>query len=489
MNPRTDRHAAAAWRRLVGRVCGGLAVVLFSVIVAGSGAPGPVGRALADKGGDDGGGGDGGGDGGGAQSGAGGGGDDSGSGGGDDDSGSGGGDNSGHGGDDDFGGGDDGDDDGTDQSSSDASDHDGRDRFVADELVVINQDVAFFERVRGLGFAVVDQRPLGALGFTVTRLRLPTNLQPASARALLRRTFPDLLTDVNAVYRPQQAQVSLPAPDYARRLVGWDDAPGDCGRGVPVGLVDTGIDGALAAFAGRDIVRRSFLGAGAAPAPAGHGTAVAGLLVGGGNDAATAGLLPAAKLYLAEAFEQDADGNPAASVVGVAAALDWLVEAKVPVINLSLSGEDNLLMRIAVTRAAQRGAILVAAAGNDGPAGGPAYPGAYDEVLAVTAVDHLSQPYERANRGDYIDFAAPGVRVWAPAAGGGTYHTGSSFAAPFVTAAVAARLAAGAPPDRERIAALLAGGAVDLGAPGKDAIFGWGLVQAAASCAPGSETQ
>jgi hypothetical protein len=48
------------------------------------------------------------------------------------------------------------------------------------------------------------------------------------------------------------------------------------------------------------------------------------------------------------------------------------------------------------------------------------------------------------------------VRVWAPAAGGGAYHTGSSFAAPFVTAAVAARLAAGAPPERERIAARLA---------------------------------
>ncbi|MEX2008938.1 MAG: S8 family serine peptidase, partial [Dongiaceae bacterium] len=349
-----------------------------------------------------------------------------------DDSGSGGDDNSGSGG------GDDDDDDGDDdQSSSGASDRDGRDRFVADELVVINQDAAFFERVRNLGFAVVDQRPLGALGFTVTRLRVPATLQPGAARALLRRTFPDLLTDVNAVYRPQQAQVSLPAPDYARRLVGWGDVPGDCGRGVPVGLVDTGIDGALAAFAGRDIVRRSFLDAGAVPAPVGHGTAIAGLLIGGGNDAATAGLLPAAKLHLAEAFEQDADGNPAASVVGVAAALDWLVEAKVPVINLSLSGDDNLLMRIAVTRAAQRGAILVAAAGNNGPGGGPAYPGAYDEVLAVTAVDHRSQPYERANQGDYIDFAAPGVRVWAPAAGGGTYHTGSSFAAPFVTAAVA----------------------------------------------------
>jgi len=482
VHPRTDRRAASAWRRLVG---GGLAVVLFSAVVAGSGAPGPVGRALADNDGDSGGGdGGGGGDrsGGSGQSGS----------GGDDNSGPGGGDDSGSDGDDKSGSGggdDDGDDDDDDPSSSGASDRDGRDRFVADELVVINQDVAFFERVRGLGFAVVDQRPLGALGFTVTRLRLPATLQPAAARALLRRTFPDLLTDVNAVYRPQQAQVSLPAPDYARRLVGWGDVPGDCGRGVPVGLVDTGIDGALAAFAGRDIVRRSFLDAGATPAPAGHGTAVAGLLVGGGSDAATTGLLPAAKLHLAEAFEQDADGNPAASVVGVAAALDWLVEAKVPVINLSLSGDDNLLMRIAVTRAAQRGAILVAAAGNDGPDGGPAYPGAYDEVLAVTAVDHRSQPYEQANRGDYIDFAAPGVRVWAPAAGGGAYHTGSSFAAPFVTAAVAARLAAGAPSDRESIAALLAGGAVDLGAPGKDAVFGWGLVQAAASCAPGSETQ
>jgi hypothetical protein len=90
---------------------------------------------------------------------------------------------------------------------------------------------------------------------------------------------------VNAVYRPQQAQVSLPAPDYARRLVGWGDVSGDCGRGVPVGLVDTGIDGALAAFAGRDIVRRCSRRrrrAGAGRARHGGGQPSVG-----GNDAAT----------------------------------------------------------------------------------------------------------------------------------------------------------------------------------------------------------
>jgi hypothetical protein len=80
------------------------------------------------------------------------------------------------------------------------------------------------------------------------------------------------------------------------------------------------------------------------------------------------------------------------------------------------------------------------------------------------------------------------VRIWTPGpTPPGSYYTGTSFAAPFVTAAAAARLADGMTADADRIADSLAVTAVDLGAPGKDPVFGRGLIQLANPC--GQPTQ
>src|SRR3546814_9491455 len=95
-------------------------------------------------------------------------------------------------------------------------------------------------------------------------------------------------------------------------------------------------------------------------------------------------------------------------------------------------------MRLTVERARAGGMRLVAAAGNEGPHAAPVFPAGYPSVLAVTAVDASLQPYRHANRGDYIDLAAPGVDVWSARRGqGGRYNSGTSFAAPFVAAAAA----------------------------------------------------
>lgn len=151
------------------------------------------------------------------------------------------------------------------------------------------------------------------------------------------------------------------------------------------------------------------------------------------------------------------------------------------VINLSLAGPANLLLEEAVRRVSERGIIIVAAVGNAGPRSEPSYPAAYEEVVAVTAIDRNKNPYRRAGRGQHIDLAAPGVAVWTAASvSGGRTKTGTSFAAPFVTAA-AARMK-GASPDLapERIREALTRSAEDLGEPGKDPIFGWGLLNARA---------
>lgn len=164
-------------------------------------------------------------------------------------------------------------------------------------------------------------------------------------------------------------------------------------------------------------------------------------------------------------------------------ALDLLAAREVQLINLSLAGPPNRLLEQVVKKAGERGIILVAAAGNGGPRAEPVYPAAYEEVIAVTATDKSKRPYRRAGRGDHIDFAAPGVAVWTAASiTGARPKTGTSFAAPFVTAAVALMKASEPKLGPALIRERLAGNVEDLGDPGKDPVFGWGLLNARSLC-------
>jgi minor extracellular protease Epr len=115
--------------------------------------------------------------------------------------------------------------------------------------------------------------------------------------------------------------------------------------------------------------------------------------------------------------------------------------------------------------------------GNEGPQAPPQYPAAYDDVVGVTAVDSKYRVYLYANQGNYVDFAAPGVETTvANAAGAKETVSGTSYAAPIVTVAFARLVNR---PDKALVDAAmrtLAGQAQDLGAPGRDPIFGHGLI-------------
>ncbi|MFO1060944.1 MAG: S8 family serine peptidase [Dongiaceae bacterium] len=353
-------------------------------------------------------------------------------------------------------------------------------RVVSAELVVADPTPGFGRAVARLGFAVLEQRSLPALRLTVARLRLPTGVTETAGRRLLQQRFPAIIADYNDLFRPS-GTTSLPAPDYPRRLIGWGSPDAGCGRGRTIGMIDTAIDAGLPAFAAAAIAQRSFVPAGLQAAAPDHGTAVAGILVATRRAGHGGGLLPGAALRGAAVFHRDGAGPPAADALAFALALDWLAGERVEVINLSLAGPDNAVIRLAVARAVARGLLLVAAAGPDGPAAPPAFPAAYPGVLAAAAVDAQRRPDPAGNRGDYVAFAAPGRQVWAPAPAGELSVSGSSFAAPFVAAALAATLGDG-PVDRPALERRLAASAVDLGAPGRDPVFGWGLIQARAPC-------
>ncbi len=351
-------------------------------------------------------------------------------------------------------------------------------RYEDGELLVVNPPPRFQGPARRLGFTVIETVQLPQLSLEVFRLRTPEGLSVPQAITLLRRRFPGSVIDANHIYQPQQG-ANLATSD-ARGLIGWAKATADCGKGVRLGMIDAPVDVRHPALAGQRIRFRSFHKAKRKPGPADHGTAIAAMLVG---KPSWGGLLPGAELRAGNIFEVNETGQVVGNAVGLLKAINWLAKERVHVINLSVAGADNKVMRIAFKRAQKKNLVMVAAAGNWGSADRPAYPAAYKHVIAVTAFGKQWVIYFKANSGPYIDFAAPGVRVWTAVPGGGRFQSGTSFATPYITILMALEIVRRPGRSSYTLRRFLRKHTIDLGAPGRDDIFGWGFVDLRPDCA------
>jgi hypothetical protein len=345
------------------------------------------------------------------------------------------------------------------------------------ELVATGLTPAGRTAALAAGFSIVAERESALAAARVTRLRGPAGLSSAAAAARLRDLSPGVTVAPNSLYRPS----ALPCPEAGcayRTQVAWPSSP-RCGSGAAVGLVDTRVDAAHPALNGATVRRETVRGPGRSPSSTAHGTALAVLLVGTGEGPGR-GLLPGARLLAVDPFHRRQDGD-AADVFDLVAAIDLLAASDVAVANLSLAGPANPLLDAVGAAAARQGLALVAAVGNAGPRSAPLYPAADPWAVAVTAVDAKGEVYARAVRGEHVAFAAPGVGLPVVARGGAAVlRSGTSYAAPFVTAALALGHTRGAAFDAsvQRLAAL----AEDLGPAGLDPIYGWGLVRPAGGC-------
>ena len=202
----------------------------------------------------------------------------------------------------------------------------------------------------------------------------------------------------------------------------------------------------------------------------------------GDADGRVPGMTPEAPLRVIDPFVRDG-GDERSDAFGLVAAIDDLLADEVRVINLSLAGPENPLLADAMARSEGADVVVVAAAGNEGPRADPLYPAGYDTVLAVTAVDRRSRIWRRAGQGPHVDLAAPGVSIPTAASISGIRpQTGTSFAAPFVTVAAAAELSRRVDATPAEVRAALVGASIDLGEPGRDDVFGWGMVQVGSAC-------
>lgn len=368
---------------------------------------------------------------------------------------------------------------------------DDRARAVEREWLML-MDAEGMKVLAKLEAEVVEQNDYAGLGLQLVRFRVPAGLDSVTA---LKQHLPSHLHDQldrNHIYIPQVDNKSAPGNSSANPSSSHnvDTLSAVCSQPVRVGMIDTAIHARHPAFAQSRIESKDFVGD-EFDAPRAHGTAVAGLLVGKhvvGNhvvDQNVVGqyqqldpLLPAATLFAASVFYPRNEYTQGATMINLVRALNWLVEQKVVVINMSLAGPENKILALAIQKTVQAGIAITAAAGNEGPAAPPAYPAAYPDVIAVTAVDSAQKIYRWANRGDYIDFAALGVGVLtARSTGELGKETGTSMAAPQVTAAIAC-IAGGAQQfSPAMLGEQLKQHTIDLGAPGRDPVFGEGLLK------------
>jgi subtilisin family serine protease len=168
------------------------------------------------------------------------------------------------------------------------------------------------------------------------------------------------------------------------------------------------------------------------------------------------------------------------STTDVANCIDWLVTKGVKVISMSLGGGASTTLQSAVQNAwkngAANGAVVIAAAGNDGNSN-VNYPAGYAEVVSVAATDANDARASYSNQNADVEVAAPGSNVLSTVRGGGYASlSGTSMATPHASgvAAVLWQLNPGdtAAGIRNRLTAAVN----DLGPAGRDPQFGFGRV-------------
>jgi hypothetical protein len=352
---------------------------------------------------------------------------------------------------------------------------------VRNEILGLAPTDAALDHARSIGFAVDREQNIGAMNIRLVVFRAPQGMSTKKALRTLREADPGGSYDYNHIYSgggaagggtlsrgggettdPKGRDASTSPPPAAA-----DPAQSR----VRVGLLDSGVDVTHPVF--RDSAIHAW-GCGSRSVPAAHGTAVASLLIGRSD--VFHGVHPDAELYAADVY----CGRPTGGAVDtLVAAFGWMVEERVPVINVSLVGPKNAMLERVISDLIAHGYVIVAAVGNDGPAAPPLYPASYQHVVGVTAVDAHRRVLIEAARGPQVMFASPGADL----AAAGSDHTyaavrGTSFAAPFVAALLASGLRHPDSADAAAAVEQLAKIAIDLGPPGRDLTYGFGLVGA-----------
>lgn len=257
------------------------------------------------------------------------------------------------------------------------------------------------------------------------------------------------------------------------------------GKNVSIGILDTGIDTShpdLKVTGGVCVLsecKNGYID------DNGHGTHVAGIIGAQNNNEGIVGVAPGARLYAVKALDAKGRGTTTSIMAGI----QWAIKQHINILNLSFSTpDDDPALKAMVDKAYQDGMLLIAAAGNDGTDNANsdtiAYPAKYPSVIAVGSINSNLDRSSFSGSGEELEFAAPGEYITSTVPlkldfdgniDGFTTMSGTSMAAPYVTGLLALYKQKYPGYSNIQIRNLVQKNTMDLGAVGKDPLYGYGL--------------
>jgi major intracellular serine protease len=232
----------------------------------------------------------------------------------------------------------------------------------------------------------------------------------------------------------------------------WDKAKG---KDVVVAVLDTGVDKTHSDLKDRVIDGRNFTTDYNGDATNysdnnGHGTHCAGTIGATIDNNGVAGVAPEVKIIAGKVLAGNGSGDYDGIIAGIKWATNWVGPngETVRVISMSLGGPyDVSALYKAIKAAITKGISVVCAAGNEGDGNSDtseySYPGAYQEVIEVGAIDSFGQVAKFSNTNDKLDVVAPGVDIISTAPNGRwAKMSGTSMATPHVAGAIALLISA-----------------------------------------------
>jgi hypothetical protein len=355
-------------------------------------------------------------------------------------------------------------------------------RYFAGEIVVEIDDTLADELARGHRLARIGSQDVALIGASLNLFRITDGRSVETVQAELAADARVRSVQPNFRYVLQD-QRSAPVPSegdpaqYALAKLRLPQAHTLAhGANVTIAVIDSGIDAAHPELKGS--IADSFDALGSKEGPHVHGTGIAGAIVAHAN---LMGGAPQARILAIRAFGVVSTGAESSSFV-ILKSLDYAAAHGAQIVNMSFAGPKDPVVERGVAAAAAKGIVLVAASGNAGPKSPPLYPAANPNVIAVSATDAEDKLFPASNRGAHIAIAAPGVNIFMPAPGGKyQMNSGTSFSAAYVSSLAALVLERDPALKPEQLRTLLTRTARDLGAPGRDDLFGAGEADAFAA--------
>ena len=251
------------------------------------------------------------------------------------------------------------------------------------------------------------------------------------------------------------------------------------GKGIKIGILDTGIDLDHPDLNVVDDV--SFVpGTTSGDDDHGHGTLVAGIIAALDNYYGAVGIAPEAELYAIKVLNENGGG----AMSHIRRGIEWAIDNDMDVLNISFGSVEDwpYSLKQALRKAYASGMVIVAGAGNKGTPDGRGNtitaPARYDTVIAVGAVDMNYQRLSSSATGDELELVAPGHAVYSTLMGGSYGTINKTSAASAHVAGTAALLIAENDISNTEVRQTLQATAFELGTAEQANWYGYGMVNA-----------